>query len=628
VHIRFPLIRSSVAAALMLSVAVPALADTASTDLDSVVVTATRTAQTQDQTLTALTVIDRADIERLQPGSLADLLRGTPGVQLTNNGGPGKTTSVFMRGTESDHLLVLVDGVKLGSATSSTAALQDIPVDQIERIEIVRGPFSSLYGSEALGGVIQIFTRHPQGAFVPSFSIGVGSYDALNGSVGIGGSSGNGWYSLEASHNQTKGINSCRGRPFPDGGGCFTDEPDKDGYRNNALSLKGGYRISDEWDVDANAFRSEGHDLYDGTSSNSADSASQVIGGRVRYKPAKDVTLTLNLGRSEDLSTDFENSVYADTFNTHRDLGSLQADLGSIGDGGAGLYSVGFDWQRDRVVSNTDYLHDYRLNHAVFGQWQQSFGAQSIQASIRRDENSQFGGKTTGSLLWGYDFTKTVRLTASFGTAFKAPSFNDLYFPDYGNPDLKPENSRNWEIGLRGTPGWGGWSLNAFQNKIDNLIVFDPNLFGPLFPFGGAANIDRSRIRGVEASANTTVANWTLAGTATWLDPRDESVGETNGNLLPRRSKQTARIDADRSFGAFSIGGSVFVSGKRYDDIDNTTRLGGYSLTDLRLAYAFDKAWKIELSAKNIFDKRYETAYLYNQPGRNYMLTVRYTPAS
>ncbi len=169
--------RQSLLAAALLAVIAPVFADDSDTELDQMVVTATRTAQTQDQTLTALTVIDRADIERLQPSSVADLLRRTPGMSIASNGGPGEATSLFLRGTESDHVLVLVDGIKLGSATSGTAAIQDIPVDQIERIEIVRGPFSSLYGSEAIGGVIQIFTRRAEGAFTPNASVGFGSYN-------------------------------------------------------------------------------------------------------------------------------------------------------------------------------------------------------------------------------------------------------------------------------------------------------------------------------------------------------------------------------------------------------------------------------------------------------------------
>ncbi|WP_243041929.1 TonB-dependent vitamin B12 receptor [Dyella sedimenti] len=613
--IRYSTVRRSVLATALLCVLSPAFADSA-TDLDGVVVTATRTAQTQDQTLSAVTVIDRADIERLQPSSLADLLRGTPGMALANTGGPGKATSVFLRGTESDHVLVLVDGVKIGSATSGSAALQDIPVEQIERIEIVRGPFSSLYGSEAIGGVIQIFTRRPEGAFVPSFMVGVGSDSHLTGSAGIAGKVGNGWYSLEASHDQTHGINSCRVGAAEAGAACFADQPDNDGYRNNALTLQGGYRFNEQWDGDVRLFRSEGHNDYDGTFSDSDDSATQVVGGRLHYRPTQDLTFTLSLGTSGDFSKDYLHGVYVDRFDTHRDIGSLQADIAL----GGGLLSAGFDYQRDQVDSSTDYAVDSRIDRGTFLQWQQSFGRQSLQASVRRDDNSQFGGKNTGSVLWGWDFTQTLRLTASYGTAFKAPTFNDLYYPGYGNPDLRPEKSQNIELGLRGTYGWGYWSLNAFRNKVDDLITYDAST-------GLPGNVEDARIRGAEGVVSGHVAGWLVTGTATWLDPRDETPGFDHGNLLARRARQMARVDLDRSFGNFSVGGSWYVSGRRYDDLDNQHPLGGYALTDLRVAYALTRDLKVQLALNNAFGKNYETAWYYNQPGRNYMLTLRYQPA-
>lgn len=616
-HVRSLFLRRSLlAATLSAAVAAPAFADESATDLSGVVVTATRTAQTQDQTLAAITVIDRAEIERLQPSSLPDLLRGTPGMALSNNGGPGKSTSMFLRGAESDHVLVLVDGIKLGSATAGSTSIQDIPVEQIERIEIVRGPFSSLYGSEAIGGVIQIFTRRPEGSFVPSFSVGAGSYGRFTGSAGVAGRGKNGWYSLEASHDQTRGINACRVGAAAAFAGCFVDQPDKDGYRNNALSLQGGYRFNEAWDADARVFRAEGHNEYDGSVNNSSDTVSQIAGGRLRYRPGKDLGFTLSLGQSADLATNYYNNAYSSRFDTHRELGSLQADIGA----GGGLYSLGYDWQHDKVDSNTDFERNRRVNRGLFGQWQQSFGAHSLQASVRRDEDSQFGGKNTGSVLWGWDFTKALRLTASYGTAFKTPTFNELYYPGYGNPGLKPESSRSVELGLRGTHDWGHWSLNAYQNRIDHLIAYDASI-------GLPGNVDRARIRGAELSADTELAGWIVRGSATWLDPRNDGASSSHGNILPRRARQSGRIDLDRRFGAFSAGGSWYVAGRRYDDLANRHPLGGYATTDLRVAYAFAQDWKLQLAVNNVFDKRYETAWYYNQPGRNTMLTLRYQPA-
>ena len=198
---------------------------------EPIIVTATRTAETANASLASVTVISRKDIERQQARSMQDLLRGVPGLGVVNNGGPGKNTSIFMRGTNADHVLVMIDGIKVGSATTGTTAFQNIPIDQIERVEIVRGPRSSLYGSEAIGGVIQIFTRKGSGGsgFKPSFSFGGGSYGTTNGSVGLSGNSKQGWFNLSGSEIRSNGFNACNGKPSPGGAGCFTNEPDKDG---------------------------------------------------------------------------------------------------------------------------------------------------------------------------------------------------------------------------------------------------------------------------------------------------------------------------------------------------------------------------------------------------------------
>ncbi|MDG2525813.1 TonB-dependent vitamin B12 receptor [Stenotrophomonas sp. HITSZ_GD] len=599
-----------------------AFAADAPRDLDQIVVTASRTAQTQDQALAPVTVIDRAEIERRQPQSLPDLLRGEAGVSLANNGGAGKATSLFLRGTESDHVVVLVDGVRAGSATSGGAALQDIPVEQIERIEIVRGPFSSLYGSEAIGGVIQIFTRRPRGPFEPNLALSIGSDNARRYSAGLSGrtqgdaAEHGGWYAVQAVHDETDGINA-----YTNTASRYYD-PDRDGYRNDSLGVQGGWRFNRQWDAEVNALRAESRNEYDGSVDNLAKGVEQIAGGRLRYAPNDAVRFTASVGTSAELSDTYLDGVYSSTFDTRRRLGALQADIQA----GPGLLSVGFDWQRDEIESSETYDADHRINRGAFAQWQQTFGRQSVQASVRHDDNSQFGGKNTGSLLWGWDFAEQLRLTASYGTAFKAPTFNELYYPGYGNPNLGPETSHSAELGLRGEHAWGHWSLNAFQTQVDDLIAYDADLVDDAHPFGQPNNVDQARIRGVEAVTGAELAGWQLQTTLTWLDPRAD--GDTNhGNVLQRRARQSGRLDADRSFGAFSLGASVFGAGARYDNLANTVHLGGYGLLDLRVGWRIAQDWKLSLSANNVFDRDYETARWYAQPGRNYQLTLRYHPA-
>jgi vitamin B12 transporter len=594
------------------------------TALDDVIVTASRTPQARDTALAAVTVITREDIERRAPASLPELLRGMPGVAIATNGGPGKVASTFLRGTDSDHAVVLVDGVRIGSTTSGGAAFQDIPVEQIERIEIVRGPFSSLYGADAIGGVIHIFTRRPHDSFDPTFNIGAGNYGTQRIGAGIGGrgeaSDGTGgWYQVHAAYESTDGYDSYRdnpANPYDD----FTLDSDRDGYRNRSLSLGAGHRFNKAWDIEARALRTEGNNRYDGFYDES-DVVQQVVGGRVRYAPSEKVTLSLDLGRNDDLSDNFSQGTPNGTFDSHRTSGTLQGDFGA----GAGLLTFGYDWRRDEVDSDTQYDRSNRLTRGLFGQWQQEFGAHSLQLGVRRDDDSQFGGKTTGSARWGWGFTDTLRLTASYGTAYKSPTFNDLYYPFASNPELTPESSRSFELGLRGKQGWGTWGINAFETRVDDLIAWDPTPRPELGrPFGMPNNIDEARIRGTEATIETQLLGWSLQGNVTWLDPRNTGGGFEDGNLLPRRSRTNARIDADRSFGSFSVGASIAATGKRYDDPSNTVPMPGYATTDLRVAYALAESWTLQVNANNVFDRSYETAAFYPQPGRNWFVSLRY----
>lgn len=597
-------------------VPVAAFADDSPTTLDQVVVTATRTAQTEDQTLAPVTVITRAEIELLQPSSLQDLLNDTPGMAISNQGGPGKISAMFLRGTNANQVLVLVDGIRVGSATAGTTPVQDIPVDQIQRIEIVRGPFSSLYGSEAIGGVIQIFLRHAPGTFTPNASVGIGSYSHWKASSGFSAAGEKGWIAVQATHDQTKGINACRIGAAEVFAGCFADQPDRDGFHDNALTIHGAYQFDAQWSADALAMRTQGFDKYDGSFSDSDDYSTQVVGGQLHFRPNDKLNLSLRAGSSSDFDEDFLEDIYVDHFNTRRTLGSLQADVAL----GGGLLSAGMDWQREAVASNYTFTEDSRTDRGVFAQWQRAFGAQSLQANVRRDDNSQFGGKTTGSFLWGWSFAKDLRVTASWGTAFRAPTFNDLYYPGFSNPNLRPESSRNVEIGLRGTPDWGHWSLSIYRNDVSDMISWDAALNLP-------NNIDRARITGLEGVVGGKLAGWDVRATATLMNARDDATGGFyDGNALPRRPRQSARFDADRSFGRFSFGASWYIAEHTYDDIANQDPLGGYALTNLRAGWRVNRDWKLQLALNNVFDKSYETAWYYNQPGRNVMLTLGWSP--
>lgn len=611
------------ALALCLPACVLAQSNTA-TDLDRITVTGTRTAVTVDNSLSAVEVIDRDEIERSQAHSLPQLLRGRAGINLVNQGGLGKLTTLFMRGTESDQTLFLVDGVRIGSATSGLASLQDIPIDQIERVEIVRGPRSSLYGSEAIGGVIQIFTRRRVEGVHPHLRAGVGSHGLREASAGIDAGSARSWFGVDGSWQKTDGINACNvATPSPFSGGCYitTPQPDRDGYRNASVSVHGGVKPSDTLTLEANALRSESHNKYDSNPDfglpDNSDTVQQVVGAKVRYVPNDRFTLQLTAGRNVDASNDFLGRAFTDRFDSTRDSATLQSDIRLARDQ---LLTVGYDWLRDHgdIVSPFASFDKARGNRAGFAQYQGHFGRNDLQASLRHDDNDQFGGHDTGGLAWGMDATHGMRFTASIGTAFKAPTFNELYYPYYGNPDLRPETSRSVEVGVAQRLAAWHWRLDTYQTAIDQLISYDATQFR-------ANNIDRARIRGAELTAGTTLAGWDVTGQASYVDPRNRS-GDNFDKLLARRARQSARVDLDRAFGAWRVGGSWIAEGARYDDAANTVRVGGYATLDLRAEYTLHRAWTLQGEVRNVFDRQYETAAFYNQPGREYAVSLRWHP--
>ena len=620
----------SLSLAVAAALALPALASSgtahaeaaaqSATDLDGVVVTATRTAIDVDTALAPVEVIDRAEIERSQARSLPDLLRGRAGVSMSNQGGDGKLTTLFLRGSESDHVVVLVDGIRIGSATSGLVSLQNLPLALIERVEIVRGPRSSLYGSEAIGGVIQIFTRRDGDAgYAPRAHVGGGSHGAHEYGVGFGGRGERAWFGADYEFRRTEGFNSCDvATPDPFAGGCFISapEPDLDGYIQNALALRAGIDFNDAWQLSAVALRSEGENDFDGDFTNRSETVQQVVGGSVRWRPSDALQLKLTAGRNVDASEQFNDGVALGHFDTDRDSATLQGDFGF---GGRQLLSAGIDWLRDSVAGSTNYDESERSNRAAFAQYQGRFGAQSLQASVRRDDNDQFGGHTTGGAAWGLDFADGWRLTAGYGTAFKAPTFNELYYPFFGNPNLRPEESESTELGL----GWRGERidirLDAFQTKVDDLITFDAAINLP-------NNIDRARMRGAELGIDTELAQWQVAASVSFLDT-ESLTGFQAGNELPRRARHGARLELDRAFGNFRIGLTGVAEGARFDDVANTRRLPGYATLDLRAEYALTDALTVQGRLANVLDRDYETTSFYNQPGREWFVTLRYAPA-
>ena len=581
-------------------------------ELDPVVVTATRVSTpTVAGGLAATSVITRADLERRQVTSFQEALRGQPGISITNNGGPGKNSSVFLRGTNSDHLLVLVDGVEVGSATSGSAAFQNLPIDQIERIEIVRGPQSGLYGSDAIGGVIQIFTRGSEADGRRSyFELGAGSFDTYRGAAGVSDAGEHGWFSLNADVFDTAGFDS-----------RTLFEPDDDGYRSLSVSGRGGLELGGFGELRFNALHADGESAFDGNPEfdavNETDTVQQVVGASWRLRPLDSLGLRIDAGRSEDRSDNFRDGDFQTRFDTSRNDFSAQADV----DVGDQRVSVGVDHVDERVDSTTAYDQARREITGVYAQLLGALGAFDYRLSGRSDDYEGFDNQQTGTAALGWRPVDMLRLRASYGTAFRAPSFNELYFPGFGNPDVEPEESESVEIGAEWSADIWSLRLAAFDMRIDQLIdtvQADDGSFRP-------QNVSEARIRGAELSAELEVSDWQLAASYTYQTPENRGDGPNAGNRLRRRPDQILQLDADRSFGPLSAGVGVYAEGRRYEDAANSNRLPGYVLVDARLGYQLTGAWRVQGRVANLLDTDYQTVPTYNQAGRAYYVTLRYS---
>lgn len=591
--------------------------------LNPVVVTATRIPQRHDQTLAATTVITRTEIERLQPRSVQELLRWVPGVSISNQGGPGKLTSIFIRGTNSDQTLVLINGVRYTSATAGIPAIADIPVSHIKRIEIVRGPRSSLYGADAIGGVIQIFTLNGSAidsGVQPYITIGGGSNDTYSAVAGISGSNEVGHFNLTVSRKDTDGFNACRGKPFPNGGGCFADQPDNDGYQRTAVSVRGGFNPVDQVEISLHALRVDAEVAFDGPAVNHADSVRQVLGATISGFVSPSWRMQLSIGHENSDVDNYKNGEFVSSFETTINTVSWQNDFLLSQDQ---RVILGVDYRGVHVGGTVDYEQSERDTLGVFVQYLARFGDHQLQLALRGDDREAFDDSITGSVNYGWHIDSVHTLTLSYGTAYNVPTFNDLYYPasqfgDFSNADLKPEESVSYELGFTADRDWGQWAVYVYQTEIDDVIILDSNFF--------PRNISKARIRGAEASINVVLGPWYVNASASWVDAENRSDGPSRGNQLPRRPQYSAKLRVTRQFGRFSFGGSVKYGGSRFDGAANDFKLDDFVLVGLRASWNVTDAIQIQASIDNLFDAEYETVRYYNQPGRRFFLSVSYRP--
>lgn len=573
-------------------------------DADAVVVTASRTAQIADETLAPVIVIGRNEIERNPTADVADLLRLHAGIDIGRNGGPAQTTSVFLRGTDSNHTLVMVDGVRINTGTIGGAPIQNIALSMIERIEVVKGPRSTLYGSDAIGGVINIITRRaePETRFAASAGAGGNDTRSARARVNYGGTAGR--TAIAVSRVHSDGIPP---RTGSDLGGAY----DNTNAYLHATSVIGNT------DIALNHWQGRGTvdylDFF--LSPQDQDFDNRVTSVRLITTLSSGWTSTLELSHTVDEVDQNQSNDFA---HTQRSVLDWQNDV-SLGQ--RQLLTAGVMLSREETASlssGTAFDVETAVD-AAYVQDDISLGRHHVILGARHTDHETFGGHSTWNLEYGAEVTTRLRLLAAAGTAFRAPDSTDR-FGFGGNPDLDPETSRNLELGARFSPREGTeLRASAYRNDIDDLIeYFDPDGFLGPQP-GTNQNIDSVRIEGIELGAAYRTGPWQLSAEATFQDPHDREDGST----LLRRAKRTTTLSALYRGPSYRIGADVLHTGER-EDIGNVT-LNPYTLVNLNATIELHRRLTLAGRIENAFDEDYTLAATYNTLGRAVFLELRYS---
>ena len=610
---------------------VSALADTLDREqalkLPDVLISANRQVEARNDSSAANTVFTRDDIDRLQPTSVVDLLSRVPGVQVAQAGGRGSLPGVYIRGTKAAQSLVLVDGQRIGNSTTGDSNLQHLNIQQIERVEVLRGSRSVIYGSDAIGGVIQIFTRRSaEAGLQPRLQMALGSNQTWERSLGLSGGDQNTRFNLGASLDETAGINRTH-ESYPSDG-------DHDAYRNQALSLSLSHSLNDDIEAGLNILDNRGKSEFDnpfGRYDENTDSSFQ-------QKPYSDFTVSsvssyvdarlndawqsrVEIGHSENREETFDKLSDEDSvFNTYRDSLNWQNDLQL---NAQHSLILGGDWYEDRINSSTPFDEDSRWNRAAFVQHRFRAEHFSTELGLRHDDNQQFGSQSSwsGTLTLPVNADNDLLLTYSEG--FRAPTFSDLYYPGYSNPDLKPETSKSYELQWRSQLSeTSRLEASLYRTDLKDAII-SRNYSPP-------ENIASARIYGFEAALKQELFGWQSNLGVSIIDPQDRDTGHT----LARRARRTLNLDLDRQYDRLGLGATWQAVSSSYDDENNQQPLAGYGLLGLRSSWAVNREVSLQMKVDNLLDKSYSRAlysyqgnqYGYREEGRALMFGVTWTP--
>lgn len=611
------------------------------TTLRQTVVTSSRVPTLVDEQLADVTVLTREDIERSGISNITELLNTLPGVQASPPSTRGANASVFIRGSNHAHTLVLVDGQRVSSATTGATAVQHLPLDQVDRIEVIRGPASSLYGSDAIGGVIQIFTRNGVGKPALSASLTRGSYDTTIASAAYGGRVADTTFNLQAGGESSRGFSDIRAAK----GGFFDSfHPDADGYvqRNVGLSVRqqvtaplsvgvkylmtNGRKRSDA--INCDAFLAACTANFDNRDEQQLDSFS--VQAEYQVNPGWKSSLRAGIGRDDLRAWLFDPGLGAENvqrYKTTQRQFAWQNDIRV----GPGILMAAAEHREVKVRSTQQFVRTHQDTSSLSLGYQAWIGPHLLQASARHDRISNLQSEETGTLGYGYKFAEHWVARASLGTGFHAPSFNDLYWPFdpanffEGNPSLRPERSRNAEAGLTYDDGTARVSLTAYRNRVRDLIEF---FFDPVTFIGTMRNVSTATLEGATLEGRYRWRDWTLSGHYDVLSARNDATGRT----LQRRTPRFGSVDLSHRRGALELGGRLEAFSHRYNDAANTQRLPGYGLLSLRGTYHLNPRWALTASIRNALDKDYVVNRVtfdpfsdYGTAGRSVFLGVRYT---
>ncbi|WP_272656630.1 MULTISPECIES: TonB-dependent vitamin B12 receptor BtuB [unclassified Providencia] len=616
------------AAALAVLCSIPSLAS-GNSQSDQLVVSANRFEQPISSILAPVTVVTREDIDHWQSNTVVDVLRRLPGVDIAQSGGMGQQSSLFIRGTESRHVLVLIDGVRLNQAgISGSSDMSQIPISLVQRIEYIRGARSAVYGSDAVGGVVNIITRRDNDGTTLNAGIGSHSYQNYNGSTQqkIGE---NTTVTAAGAYTHTKGFDLAPKDVSP-------RQYDKDGFLSKSLWLGIEHQFSSEILAYARAYGYDNRTNYDvseyaGLSVDTRKLYNRTYETGLKYHQGKySSSLMGSYGYSKDYNFDPRKGQYSESANLDESKqyniqwgNSYLLDKGNI--------SAGVDYQRQSIEPSSYAMISEKqtLNNTgiyLTGQYA-IIDSVTAEAAIRSDHHSEFNWHTTWQSGLSWEFHEGYKLIGSYATAYKAPNLTQLYAysssaygTTLGNPNLKPEESKQWEIGVEGTTGPLFWQVNAYHNDIDNLIAYKSG-----YPTSTYENIGEAEIKGVEWVGEFETGILHHQVTYQYVDPRNKKTDK----VLERRAKQQVKYQLDWAIDKVDMGLTYQYIGSRYDNDysqfpSRRVKQGGVSLWDLTAAYPITSHLTIRGKIANMFDKDYETAYGYRTAGREYFLTGSY----